>query len=171
MRTLAARLRGASMAADKSAPPASTASVSLIVRRRIRATPERLFEAWTQPAQLRLWWGPASVDCIDAEVDLRVGGRYRIANRFPDGTVLWITGVFEVIEAPHKLVYTWGLEPLAGAPERVTVQFQAHHELTEVIVTHQGIPSAQVRDRHDEGWRGCLDGLANYLHAATAEGG
>jgi uncharacterized protein YndB with AHSA1/START domain len=155
------------MAADKAAPGAPAPMLTLIVRRRIRATPARLFEAWTRPAQLQQWWGPESVECVDAEIDLRVGGRYRIANRFPDGKILWIAGEFEVIEAPHRLVYSWGLEPLSGAPERVTVEFRAQGAATEVIVTHEGIPSASVRDRHEQGWHGCLDGLANYLEKAT----
>ncbi|HEX2790562.1 MAG TPA: SRPBCC domain-containing protein [Steroidobacteraceae bacterium] len=137
--------------------------LTLIVRRTIRATPARLFEAWTQPAQLRQWWGPESVVCIDAEVDLRVGGRYRIANRFADGKILWIAGEFEAIEAPHKLVYTWALEPVSGATERVTVQFRPLGESTEVIVTHEGIASVPVRQRHEQGWQGCLSGLADYL--------
>src|SRR6202140_5625228 len=154
---------GASMAADQGAPGAAAPTVPLIVRRTIRASAARLFEAWTQPAQLQQWRGPEAVDCIDAEVDLRVGGRYRIANRFPDGKILWIAGEFEVIEAPHKLVYTWALEPPSGAPERVTVRFVAQGRATEVIVTHEGIASAPVRDRHERGWQGCLDGLASYL--------
>ncbi len=80
---------------------------TLVVRRIIQATPERLFKAWTDPEQLKKWWGPQSVTCVDAEVDLRVGGRYRIANQFPDGKLLWISGEFQLIEPPHKLAYTW----------------------------------------------------------------
>ena len=66
--------------------------VTLVVRKTIRAKPERLFAAWTIPAELKLWWGPQGVKCIEAEIDLRRGGRYRIANQLPDGKFLWITG-------------------------------------------------------------------------------
>jgi len=97
-----------------------------------------------------------------------VGGRYRIGNRFPDGQVLWIAGEFLVIEPPHRLVYTWGLEPVAGEQERVTVRFEPQGEATEVIVTHEAIASAPLRDRHQQGWHGCLDGLADYLVQAVA---
>jgi len=155
------------MAADTTEPGGATPLGTLVVRRTIRAPAARLFEAWTQPAQLKLWWGPESVLCVDAQIDLRVGGRYRIANRLPDGKILWITGVFEVIEAPHRLVYTWGLEPISGPPERVTVQFRPQGESTEVIVTHESIPSAPMRERHELGWQGCLDGLATYLQSGA----
>lgn len=148
-------------------PPAITeqaaSAVSLTVRRTIRASSERLFDAWTRPEQLKQWWGPASVECVDAEVDLRVGGRYRIANQFPDGKVLWIAGEFESIERPKRLVYTWRLESVEGPPERVTVTFEEHGPETEVVVTHERIATETARDRHEQGWFGCLDGLADFV--------
>jgi uncharacterized protein YndB with AHSA1/START domain len=137
--------------------------VTLVLRKAIRASAERLFTAWTDPAQLKIWWGPRGVQCTDAEVDLRIGGRYRIANRFPDGKILWITGEFEKIEPPRKLVYTWGLEAQGDSSERVTVQFEPHGDVPEVIVTHELIPDEPLRDRHQQGWVGCLEGLAEYL--------
>jgi uncharacterized protein YndB with AHSA1/START domain len=135
----------------------------LIVRRSIRASPERIFDVWTQPKHLKLWWGPKSVECIDAEVDLRVGGRYQIVNQFPDGKILWISGEFEAIERPHRLVYTWRVGAEAAAAERVTITFEARGEETEVIVMHERIPTEAMRDMHEQGWVGCLDGLVDYL--------
>jgi uncharacterized protein YndB with AHSA1/START domain len=137
--------------------------VTLVVRRTIRAKAERLFAAWTIPAQLKLWWGPQGVKCIEAEVDLRRGGRYRIANQLPDGKTLWITGEFEVIEAPRKLVYTWRIEPETENSERVTVQFEESGNDTEVIVTHERIASEELRNMHERGWFGCLAGLAKFV--------
>lgn len=144
----------------------SASALSLVVRRRIEATVERVFAAWTEPDQLKRWWGPAQVTCTDAQVDLRPGGRYRIANRFPDGRVVWIAGAFETVEPPRRLVYSWSIEGDVRAPERVTVRFKARGSATEVIVTHDRIPDAAMRDQHAEGWAGCLDGLAAHLDAA-----
>lgn len=138
-------------------------SLTLIVRRVIVASPERLFEAWTRPAELQRWWGPKSVTCTAAEVDLQVGGRYRIANRLPDGKTLWISGVFERIDRPRKLVYTWRVGPGSPPSELVTVTFEAHPGGTEVVVVHERIIDAATRDRHEQGWHGCLDGLGGYL--------
>jgi uncharacterized protein YndB with AHSA1/START domain len=144
----------------------SSAPVSmstLIVRRTIRATAERLFDVWTRPDDLQRWWGPQGVTCIAAAVDLRVGGRYRIGNQFPSGEVVWITGEFEAIERPHRLAYTWRLESQPGPPERVTVMFVAAGATTEVVITHERIANAVTRARHEQGWCGCLEGLARYL--------
>jgi uncharacterized protein YndB with AHSA1/START domain len=136
------------------------ADLTLVVRRTIAATPERLFAAWTVPAQLVTWWGPAPVRCLGAEVDLRVGGAYRIRNGLPDGSELVIAGTFERIEPPTLLVYSWQVrsEPVS----RVTVQFLAVAAGTDVIVTHERIADAAVKDDHERGWIGCFDRLAVY---------
>ena len=139
------------------------ASISLIVRRTIRATPERIFAAWTTPEQLVQWWGPSDVSCPSAEVDLRVGGRYRLANRTPDGSVIYISGEFVRVTPPRELVYTWALEPASGPPEQVTVRFDPVDGGTEVVVVHERIPSEPARVSHEHGWNGCLDGLDALL--------
>lgn len=137
--------------------------ITLVVRRTIRASPERLFDAWTRPEQLTEWWGPEGVTCIAPTVDLRVGGHYRIGNRLPDGSELWIVGVFEAVERPHLLTYTWRLEGRDSESERVTVRFEPCDMNTDVIVTHERIANETVRDQHTIGWNGCLDGLARFI--------
>jgi len=140
-------------------------TAALVVRRTIRARPEALFAAWTDPQQLQRWWGPAGVTCTAAEIDLRVGGSYRIANRMPDGSTLWIAGEFEVIEPPSRLIYTWHLEIPEAAIERVSVTFIPRDSATEVIVTHERIANPAARTRHECGWIDCLAGLARFLEA------
>jgi uncharacterized protein YndB with AHSA1/START domain len=143
--------------------------MNLVVRKIIPASPERLFAAWTEPEQLRQWWGPESVVCIEAEVDLRVGGRYRIGNQFPDGRVMWITGTFHHIDSPRKLVYSWHIEPdsrieTGFKEELVTVSFDRTTDgRTEITVTHERISDRTARDGHQQGWVGCLDKLAAYV--------
>jgi uncharacterized protein YndB with AHSA1/START domain len=141
----------------------SDAVPSLIVRRWIRAAPERLFAAWTDPTLLVHWWGPRDVTCIGAEVDLRVGGAYRLANRLPDGAVLYIAGEFERIAPPHELVYTWRLESVPNPVERVTVRFTPRDGGTDVIVVHDRVRDPALREQHAAGWEGCLEGLAELM--------
>ena len=110
------------------------------------------------------WWGPRGVTCIAADIDLRVGGHYRLGNALPDGTVLWITGRFEVIERPNLLVYTWTVETKTESDERVTVRFdEIDCNGTMLSLTHERIPTDALRDQHQTGWIGCLDGLAEHL--------
>jgi uncharacterized protein YndB with AHSA1/START domain len=135
----------------------------LVVRRLIAANPERLFRAWTDASEFVRWWGPKDVVCESAEIDLRIGGAYRIANRLPSGQLIWISGAFEVIEPPRRIAYTWRTEPGSSEETRVVVSFNARGDLTEVLVAHERILSEQVREDHERGWIGCLDGLAKYM--------
>jgi uncharacterized protein YndB with AHSA1/START domain len=141
-------------------------TLSLIVRRKIRASRERLFDAWISPAQLLQWWGPRGVRCSHAEVEPYVGGKLRIGNELPDGTTVWILGEFLEVIPFERLVYTWRTEPAAGGvpvDERVTVRFEAVDETeTEVIVIHERIADEATRVSHATGWDGCLAHLDEF---------
>ncbi len=143
-------------------------SVHLVVRRTINASPQKLFEAWTQPEQLQGWWGPRSARCAGVELDLRVGGAYRITHEFEDGRTVWIEGEFQVISPPSKLVYTWRVRPSevdSADPEVVTVRFEPKGDGAEVIVIHERIVDESVRTKHAQGWDDCLDGLEAWLRS------
>lgn len=138
---------------------------SLTIRRLIPARPEQVFDAWTDPDALKLWWGPKGVRCLSAEVDLTAGGEYRIENRLPDKSILWIVGRFEVVNRPDSLIYTWGIETPAFSTERVSVKFSRHHEGTEIILLHEKIPNRLLAEQHEHGWNGCCDALHSFLAA------
>ena len=142
------------MTTDTSGGKPADVDLTLMVRKTIQADAARVFEAWTTPANLEQWWGPGEIRCTGAEVDLRVGGSYRIANEYPDGRVVWIGGVFEEVDPLRRLVYTWRLESHSPATELVTVRFEERGAATEVIVLHQRIGNATLRDGHEEGWMG-----------------
>lgn len=143
-------------------PPDESGAHTLTVRRVIAAPAAQLFDAWTQETALLQWWGPKGVRCTRAEIDLRVGGSYQIVNSLPDGTEVLIFGAFETVQPPSKLVYSWQTEPGAAIAERVTVEFVPRTEGTEVVIHHERISDPVTRDRHSEGWAGCLDGLAAF---------
>jgi uncharacterized protein YndB with AHSA1/START domain len=143
--------------------PADPGVTTLVVSRTVRADVDRVFAAWTEPDRLREWWGPEPITCPVADVDLRVGGRYRLANRYADGSIVWILGEFERVEPPHVLIYTWRLEPGPPMSSRVTVRFESQGSSTAVTISHERLPDAATRDMHHEGWTGCLAGLAAYV--------
>lgn len=144
--------------------PDNTANFEILkVRRFVAASPDRVFQAWTDSDEMKKWWGPNGVTCLSVEVDLRIGGQYRIENRLPDGSVLWISGKFEVIEKPHLLIYTWIVENTSPTTERIEVQFKQHGSGTNVIIIHDRIATKVLSERHQQGWIGCLEGLAEYL--------
>ena len=142
-----------------------SAATTLKVTRAFRAPCEKVFRAWTDPEALKQWWGPPGYECPDAEVDLRAGGKYRLAMRkVPDGEVFYLTGAYREVRPPQRLVYTWRWESQPDLGETlVTVEFLDRAGATEVVLTHELFPSQAARDDHDKGWSGCLDRLAASL--------
>ena len=137
----------------------------LTVSRYIPAPPAEVFAAWTQAELFVKWWGPVGVRCIEANLDVGVGNTYRIGNQLPDGTVIWISGRYLEVEPPRLLRYTWTVGPLESdaVPSVVTVEFALAEEGTHVVVTHERIGSAELREDHLAGWLGCLDGLGELF--------
>lgn len=136
---------------------------SLRLSRIIPAPREAVFAAWTDPQLLTQWWGPGPVSCPQAEVDLRKGGRYRLANLEPDGSIVWISGHFEHVRPPEELIYTWNASIVPGEATLVRVLFLAHALGTEIVLTHERFAEPAVRDMHLSGWNGCVDKLEAVL--------
>jgi len=147
------------------AQPTTRPDTTLRITRTFAAPRERVFQAWTDPAALKEWWGPPGYATPVAEVDLRVGGRYRIGmTEQPDGQVIYLTGVFREVRPPEKLVYTWHWESDATQSETlVTVEFRDQGASTEVALLHEMFPTAQERDAHERGWTGALDKLVGFF--------
>jgi len=144
-----------------------SAARDVTVRRNVPASPEVVFRLWTDAEMVKKWWGPPGVTCSEAEIDLRVGGSYRIANLLPSGSTIWIHGVFEAVDPPNRLVYTWGIGLESSAEERVTVTFHPIGGGTEVVVLHENAPDVATRDSHENGWYGCLDGLIVFAKSIS----
>lgn len=136
------------------------APASLTVRRVVPAPRERVFAAWTTPEALKRWSAPGDRTNPTVEVDLRVGGRYRIDMAAPNGATHRVVGTYVEIDPPRRLVYTWFWETNPTLGEMlITVEFLPHGEHTEVVLVHSKLPSAEAVVNHERGWVGCLDRL------------
>lgn len=95
-----------------------------------------------------------------AEIDLTVGGRYRIEMQGPDGARHIVGGTYREIDPPRRLVYTWSWEDQPDVTDTlVTVEFNDRGSATEIVLRHERLPSEDSRARHEHGWTGCLDKL------------
>lgn len=143
------------------------AEATLVVARTFAAPREQVFRAWTDPEELKKWWaaGPGFTTPI-AEVDLRIGGRYRLGMKPPDKDVIHVVGgIYREVQRPSRLVYTWAWENGDGTETLVTVEFRDKGSSTEVVLTHEGLASHESRDQHAHGWTGCLDSLGRLMAA------
>jgi len=137
------------------------ATTGVKISRRISAPRDVVFKAWTDPDEIKRWWSPLGCETPSAEVDLRVGGSYRISMKLPDGEVLFVSGVYREVQAPGKLVFTWAWDEdgVPGPESLVTVEFIERDKATEVLFSHDRLVDAESRDKHAEGWTGCFDKL------------
>jgi uncharacterized protein YndB with AHSA1/START domain len=78
----------------------------LVLTRVFDAPRELVFKAWTDPKRVAQWWGPRGFSNPVCELDLRPGGAIRIHMRGPDGTVYPMTGVYQELVAPERIVFT-----------------------------------------------------------------
>jgi len=133
----------------------------LSVRRRMPASRDVVFEAWTDPQGLREWMCPGDTVSAEATLDLRVGGSYRIVMKSKARDYVH-TGVYQVVDPPSKLVFTWTREE-DEAPTLVTVEFIAHGDESELVITHERFEDAEVMKRYRGGWGTIAEKLATFL--------
>ena len=156
---------------------AQAVSESTLRITRVFAAPrDVVFRAWTEPGQLKNWWGvQANYTTPIAEIDLRVGGKYRLGMQAPDSEHPFVVaGTYREVSAPENLVYTWTWEQhdnesnpdFQPAETVLTVEFRDLGGKTEVVLTHEKFPDENMRDEHSQGWTGCLDQLARHIEQA-----
>jgi uncharacterized protein YndB with AHSA1/START domain len=139
---------------------------TLRLERTYEASAEEVFDAWTSPEVLRRWWFvEQSQRTPVADVDLRVGGGYRLTMEDADsGARHTVVGEYEEIRRPELLVYSWRWELDTGGTgheSRVSVRFIPDGERTTVVLVHSGLEDAGSAERHSVGWSACLEHLAS----------
>jgi uncharacterized protein YndB with AHSA1/START domain len=136
---------------------------TVVVRRRMHATREELFDAWTDAEGMRDWMCPGDVISATVRLEPRVGGTLHIVMQSPSDTYEH-TGEFRVVDRPSKLAFTWTAQAMDGEITLVTVEFiEVSRTETELILTHERIPRREVSDRYQSGWTKIVDTLEKYL--------
>ena len=147
------------------ASPSPGLENSLRITRLFQAAPEKVFEAWTRPEQMSRWCAPSEEYSTRAEVDLRIGGQYRIEMTHASGSVHTAVGEYREIAPPERLVYTWSWEDGAVKDSLITIELRELNGGTEMTLVHERFADAEQAGKHEQGWTGCL----NRLETALAE--
>lgn len=143
------------------AEQAFTHRPSLTLKRRLNAPPEKVYAAWTTPAQLAAWFGPQQTmaDSVRADLDVRVGGRFRISFKTDDGEYHEVGGVYREVVANQRLVFTWAWHSTPEQQSQVTVSLRADGDGSLLTLHHEQLVDDAARDGHLRGWTGTLDKL------------
>jgi uncharacterized protein YndB with AHSA1/START domain len=115
----------------------------LVVARTINGPARVVFEAWTQPDLFKRWWSPKSfpISLLSCELDVRVGGGYRLVYGF-EGSTMEFFGRYLEVTPPSRLVWTNDEGPNAQV---TTVTFEEAGDTTSVVV-HDRYPSKEALD-------------------------
>ncbi len=144
----------------------STAAPKLTINRMLNGSADMVFSAWTDPARLVQWFGPSEhMKCEVPELDLRVGGRYKILMHASDGERHCVSGEYREIIANEKLVFSWAWESTPERVSQVTITLRPDGDQTRLQLTHEQFFDESIRDRHNEGWSASLDRLAAKIEA------
>lgn len=138
----------------------------LVITRVFDAPRDLVWKAWTEPERIKQWSAPKGFTIPVADGELRPGGEWKSCMRKPDGTDLWLAGVYQEIDAPHRLVFThaWLDENGKPGPETlVTVTLTERAGKTEMSFRQSGFDSLESRDGHAGGWNECFDRLEELL--------
>jgi uncharacterized protein YndB with AHSA1/START domain len=132
------------------------------VERMLPAAADVVFDAWIDPASLRVWMAPGAITVADAHCEPRVGGAFRIVMVDGEGAIEH-TGRYLELDRPRRLVFTWR-SPATGATDtEVTVELAELDAGTRMVITHRGLVDDVARDNHRAGWTAIADKLAATL--------
>jgi uncharacterized protein YndB with AHSA1/START domain len=138
----------------------------LEIKRVLNAPRDRVYAAWTDPAQLKQWFGPENVRTRDLIADARVGGEFRWDLINLEGEKMTIRGEFRELQPGQKIVFTWQWEDdelWKNHTSVVTVELSDRDGGTELRLVHEQLPNEQMRDGHNTGWKSALDKLEKFI--------
>lgn len=139
---------------DNSVP--SPKGFKLTVTRVIQAPVEMVFRAWTEPEQLRQWFGPAEATCLSLTADIKNGGAFRIHMVSKTGDHIAIGEYLEIIPN-QRLRFSWSWESYAMPDSVVTVVFEDLGPATRLTLIHEGLPDQEDAEQHTHGWTSLVE--------------
>ena len=144
-----------------------TPDSTIRIEQQVPAPPAEVFAMWTDPSRMGDWYAPSDdFGPTIGEVDLEVGGTYRIGMRLPGQTEhRFVSGQYCRVDEPRTLSFTWAWEPLKPGwnETQVTVEFHAQGDGTNLVLTHERFRDVPDRNAHAQGWQGCLARLRRKL--------
>ena len=143
-----------------------TEKLSLEIKRLIKAPRDRVYAAWTDPAQLKQWFGPETVQTRELVADVRVGGKFRWDLNNAEGEKMTCRGEYCELQPGKKIVFTWQWEDDEDWENHVsivTVELADAGGGTELRLTHEKLPNKESRDGHTRGWNSALDKLEKFF--------
>jgi uncharacterized protein YndB with AHSA1/START domain len=154
--------------------------LSIYISRIFRAPRQRVFDAWTRPEMMLKWRGPEGWETLEAESDLRVGGKHRVVVRGTprprsedekfgvDWKPVEVTGashgVYLDVDPISLVRFTWIADWAPGEESVITVRLSdAEGGGTLMDFTHDKFLTTQSAQGHNQGWNSAFNKLVKFL--------
>lgn len=155
----------------------------LVITRMIDAPRELVWKAWTEPEQIKRWWGPKDFTTPVWKADLRLGGEIFNCMRSPDGKNYCSKGVFLGINPPERMVLTdsfadekgnvvpasyYGMSKDFPLVMKITLLLEEQDGKTKLTLRHADIPPGEDSEGAKQGWNESFDKLDRHLEIEKA---
>ena len=144
-----------------------SATLALHLERLLPAPSSLVFRMHAEPYLLAQWWGPKGFSVPRIDLDLRVGGRYRITMQPPEGDVFFLSGEFREVDPSSRLVYTFRWDPPDPDDRETVVSFSLRDRRGSTALTVDQAPFATESRLvlHEQGWTDSLDRLEELIRS------
>ena len=130
---------------------------SLTLKRRLKAPPQKVYQAWTQPEQMIRWWGGNNEASRIAETDVRVGGRFHVGFKGDNGEQHDVSGTYKEVVPDRRLVFSWAWRTTPERESQVTIDLKPDGDGTILTLMHEQFFDQKACDDHGVGWGRGLD--------------
>jgi uncharacterized protein YndB with AHSA1/START domain len=158
--------------AEQTAVERSTTHSTFVIERIYDASPQRVFDAWADPAAKARWFGPP--DKPDYALEFRVGGRERFTAQGPDGATYRFRAVYQDIVPGQRIVHCYDMhrEDVRISVSLATIEFDALGKGTRLTLTEYGVylDGRDTPELRQHGTNAMIDALANYLQTSAEAG-
>jgi uncharacterized protein YndB with AHSA1/START domain len=135
----------------------------VVIERLFNAPVNLIWSIWTEPKFIKMWFGSdPNGTVLSADIDLLVGGKYRISFQDSDGTIHTAFGEYIQLIEFAKLHCTWEWESEAGHVSELIVELIPQEEKTLLILTHFNLNPNSIHG-YTEGWSGTLNKIVEKI--------
>lgn len=143
---------------------------TLSLNRTLNAPIKLVWEAWTQPEHIVMWWGPKGMDTKVIKHDFKAGGAWEYVMQMPDGSEFIADGVYSEIEEFKKIISSANFKPMTEGVE-IQALFEANGDKTEFTFNVVHPTEAYCKQQEEmgfmNGWGSVFDRLEEFLSTSV----
>jgi uncharacterized protein YndB with AHSA1/START domain len=157
---------------DQTAAERSTTHSTFVIERTYDASPQRVFDAWADPAAKAQWFGPS--DKPDYSLEFRVGGREHFTAQGPDGARYTLDAVYQDIVLGRRIIHAYDMlrDDVRISVSLATIEIEAHGDGARLTLTEHGVylDGHDTPEQREHGTNAMIDALAAYLLRTAGAG-